>query len=185
MLASEMSARRPSTPTNETSSVFALDSNQSTLHVFHIDDSSDDHLLLKAAAELASVPFTWDVAESADVAIFYLGTLLELREKSSVRWPDLVLLDVSLPRGGGFKVLKFIRAIPELSTLRVVVLSGSDEPGISEQAYHLGANSVFSKPAAFRDLVKLAASLHATSSTGGRLSPILSRTGDEIHLMVQ
>jgi len=176
-----MSARRHSTPTDEASSVCAIEPSQSTLHVFHIDDSTDDHLLLKAAAEFANVPFTWDVAESADVAIFYLRALLELREKHFVRWPDLVLLDVSLPRGGGFKVLKFIREIPELSTLPVVVLSGSDEPGIPEQAYQLGANSVFSKPAAFRDLVKLTVSLHATSSATRRLSADVSPIADVIH----
>ena len=154
----------------------------STVHVFHVDDSVDDHLLLKAAAEMAQVSFTWDVAESADTAIFYLRTLVALGEKGSLRWPDLVLLDVLLPHGGGFKVLEFIRSQPKLSSLRVVVLSGSNAPGVLEQAYAMGANSVLLKPGAFRDLVNLAASLHATWSTARRLSPESSPLGDVIHL---
>ena len=154
----------------------------STLHVFHVDDSVDDHLLLKAAAEMAQVSFTWDVAESADTAIFYLRTLIALEGKGSLTWPDLVLLDVLLPHGGGFKVLEFIRSQPKLNSLRVVVLSGSNAPGILEQAYALGANSVLLKPGAFRELVKLAASLHATWSTARQLSPEFSPLADVVHL---
>jgi CheY-like chemotaxis protein len=177
-----MGARSHNTCSDEAFSFGALETTVSTLHVFHVDDSVDDHLLLKAAAEMAQVSFTWDVAESADTAIFYLRTLLALNGKGSLRWPDLVLLDVLLPQGGGFKVLEFIRAEPKLSSLRVVVLSGSNAPGILEQAYALGANSVLLKPGAFRDLVKLAASLHATWSTPRRLSPEVSPVADVIHL---
>jgi CheY-like chemotaxis protein len=153
----------------------------STLHVFHVDDSVDDHLLLKAAAEMAQVSFSWEVAECADTAIFYLRTLLALGEKGSLRWPDLALLDVSLPQGGGLKVLEFIRSNAELNSLRVVVLSGTTAPGVLEQAYELGANAVLVKPAAFRDLVKVAASLHATCAARG-LSSELSPVADAIHL---
>jgi CheY-like chemotaxis protein len=163
-------------------SLSGLKGTSSTLHVFHVDDSVDDHLLLKAAAEMAQVSFTWDVAESADTAIFYLRTLVALEGKGSLTWPDLVLLDVLLPHGGGFKVLEFIRSEPKLNSMRVVVLSGSNAPGVLEQAYDLGANSVLLKPGAFRDLVKLAASLHATWSTARRLSPEFSPLADVVHL---
>jgi len=153
-----------------------------TLHVFHVDDSPDDHLLLKSAAEIANVSFSWEVAESADTAIFYLRALLALDGRSSLVWPDLVLLDISIPRGGGFEVLKFIRTIPALNSLRVVVLSGSNAPGVLERAYHLGANSVLLKPASFRDLIKLASSLHGAWSTARRLSPDVSPPAEPIHL---
>jgi len=169
-----MSARSHKTGSDEGFSFGALETTASTIHVFHVDDSVDDHLLLKAAAEMAQVSFTWDVAESADTAIFYLRTLIALDGKGSLRWPDLILLDVSLPQGGGFKVLEFIRSQSKLNSLRVVVLSGSSAPGIAEQAYALGANSVLLKPGAFRELVKLAASLHATWTAARRVSPEFS-----------
>jgi CheY-like chemotaxis protein len=148
-----------------------LQATPSTLHVFHVDDSVDDHLLLKTAAEMAQVPFSWDVAESADTAIFYLHALLALGGNGPLKWPDLVLLDVSIPQGGGFKVLEFIRSNPGLKKLRVVVLSGTDAPWVLDQACVLGANSVLQKPTAFRDLVKLAASLHAAWSPAARTPP--------------
>jgi CheY-like chemotaxis protein len=179
-----MSARRHKGSGDKGRASYGLKAIDSPLHIFHVDDSPDDHLLLKSAAEMARVPFSWDVAECVDSAICYLRTLLALDQKTTVTWPDLVLLDISLPRGGGFKVLEFIRAIPELNSLRVVVLSGSHAPGIAERAYELGADSVLLKPAAFRDLVKLTASLYANWSTGLRMSPNVSPAVDLIPLAV-
>lgn len=180
-LSLSMSARIHRIGDDEAFSLAGLET-ASTLHVFHVDDSVDDHLLLKAAAEMAQVSFTWDFAESVETAIFYLRTLLALDGKGSLKWPDLVLLDVSLPRGGGFKVLEFIRSERRLNSLRVVVLSGSNAPGVQEEACAMGANSVLFKPGAFRELVKLAASLHATWRTARRLSPDVSPLADVIHL---
>jgi CheY-like chemotaxis protein len=153
------------------------------LHVFHVDDNPDDHLLLKSAAEIAGLPFTWDVAESADTAIFYLCALVAVEGKGSLVRPDLVLLDVALPQGGGLKVLKFIRSNPRLNSLRVIVFSGSNAPETLEQAYVHGADSVLLKPAAFADLVKLAASLHNGRKTARKVAPGVSRV-DQNPLLV-
>jgi CheY-like chemotaxis protein len=177
-----MSARRQRPPADNPAPSSSFTLSRIPLHVLHVDDSPDDHLLLKAAAESAQAPFSWDVAETADAAIFYLRTLLALEGKSALGWPDLVLLDVSLPEGGGLKILEFIRSVPELNSLRVVVLSGNNAPGVLQQAYLLGANSVLLKPSAFRDLVKLAASLHAAWSAARRLSPDLHPPADILNL---
>lgn len=177
-----MSARRQKAPGDNLASLSCFTIPPTPLHVFHVDDSPDDHLLLKAAAETAQVQFSWDVADTADAAIFYLRALIALDGKSSLTWPDLVLLDVSLPHGGGLKVLEFIRSIPTLNSLRVVVLSGSNAPGVLQQAYLLGANSVLLKPPAFRDLVKLAASLHAAWSAARRLAPEVHPAADILNL---
>jgi CheY-like chemotaxis protein len=177
-----MSARRHQTSGDKSPSLFGISGVDSPLHVFHVEDNIDDHLLLKAAAEVAQVNFSWEVAECADAAILFLGTLLALEGQSSLKWPDLVLLDVSLPQGGGFKVLEFIRSKPELNALRIVVLSGSNAPGVLERAYELGANSVLLKPVAFRELVKLADSLHAAWRVARRLSPAVSPIIDQRHL---
>lgn len=179
---SEMSGHRHRSPCVEAG---RLSKPNTPLRVFHVDDNPDDHLLLKSAAEIAGVPFTWDVAESADAAIFYLRTLLAVEGKGSLVWPDFVVLDVSLPRGGGLKVLEFIRSNPGLNSLRVVVLSGSNAPEMLEQAYALGANSVLLKPTAFRDLVKLAASLDQAWSTTLRLCANVSPEVDPMDLLVR
>jgi len=75
-----------------------------------------------------------------------------------------------------------IRMPMEAESLGVVVFSGSDAPGISEQAYAFGADSVFLKPGSFRQLVKLAASLHTTWGAARKFSPRNDPAGDAIHL---
>jgi CheY-like chemotaxis protein len=176
-----MGARRDRPGGDETPLAAMPQTAASTLHVFHVDDSVDDHLLLKAAAEMAEVPFSWEVAESVDTAIFYLSALLALEETGPLKWPDLVLLDISLPHGGGFKVLQFIRSNPKLNSVRVIVLSGSDRPGILEEGYALGADSALLKPGSFRELVKLAVSLYAARGTARPLSLNLSPAVDLAH----
>src|SRR5215468_10251990 len=80
-----------------------------TLLVLHINDSTDDQVLFQTACKHAEVPFIWHVTDSAEKAISYLDTLVKLDKSHSVRWPDLVVLDVVMPGESGFKVLEHIR----------------------------------------------------------------------------
>jgi two-component system response regulator len=60
--------------------------------------------------------------------------------------PRLVLLDLNLPRVGGFEVLRVIKSSEHLSSIPVVVFSSSAEEQDIERAYALGANSYVQKP---------------------------------------
>src|SRR5438477_1947333 len=93
------------------------------LLVFHINDNTDDQVLLQAACSEANVPFQWQVAESAERGISYLQSLLVLSRTRVVRWPDLVVLDLVLPGGTGLAVLEFIRHTPKLEPLPVIILT--------------------------------------------------------------
>lgn len=71
--------------------------------------------------------------------------------------PDLILLDVSLPRLDGHHVLAEIKSDPELRTIPVIVLSSSAQHQEIERAYALGANAYVVKPTQlshFRDMVQ-------------------------------
>jgi CheY-like chemotaxis protein len=69
--------------------------------------------------------------------------------------PDLVLLDLKLPKLDGFEVLRWIRTQPSLSGLRVVVLSSSENIRDVNLAYALGANSFLVKPTDLKEYVEL------------------------------
>jgi two-component system, chemotaxis family, response regulator Rcp1 len=71
--------------------------------------------------------------------------------------PDLILLDVSLPRIDGHHVLAEIKSDPALRTIPVIVLSSSGQNQEIERAYELGANAYVIKPtqlSQFRDMVR-------------------------------
>jgi DNA-binding NarL/FixJ family response regulator len=74
--------------------------------------------------------------------------------------PELVLLDLAMPRMGGFDFLSWMRQQRELSSIPVVVLTGSALLADAKRAYQLGANSFLTKPA---DLAELALSLKDTT----------------------
>jgi len=138
------------------------------LLVFHINDNTDDQVLFQAACKEADVPFQWHVAESAERGLSYLSSLLALSQTQSVRWPDLVVLDIVMPGASGLKVLEHIRANPRLSPLPVVILTGHPSPAVQEAALKLWANSFYEKPHDFQHLVQLVTVLYRIWSSARR-----------------
>src|SRR6185437_9957091 len=65
-------------------------------------------------------------------------------------------LDLKMPGHSGMEILRWLRAQPGLATLRVVVLTSSEQLRDVNDAYRLGANSFLMKPYDFEDLVHLA-----------------------------
>ena len=79
-----------------------------------------------------------------------LNFLMKRGPYADVMEPDLVLLDLNLPRKDGRQVLAEMKASETLRRIPVVVLSSSEDPGDIMQSYDLGANCYVSKPVDFR-----------------------------------
>jgi len=77
--------------------------------------------------------------------------------------PNLITLDLSMPGLDGFEVLKFIRAQPELSAVRILVISGLDQAEL-DKAKQLGANAVLAKPFENEQLLQLVQQLLRTGA---------------------
>jgi CheY-like chemotaxis protein len=84
--------------------------------------------------------------------------------------PDLLLLDLHMPRRGGFEILASIRASPALATLPVVIFTTSQWPADRAKAFALGANHFVQKPTgldAFADLAttlrEIVRAIHGTN----------------------
>ena len=74
---------------------------------------------------------------------------LERVKSGKSKHPDIVLLDLKLPKVDGLEVLDSMKKDPELRTIPVVVLTTSDAEADRARAYHSHANSYFVKPVSF------------------------------------
>ena len=91
-------------------------------------------------------------AADGEQAIAYLNGAEDYADREAHPYPDLLLLDLRMPRLDGFEVLEWIRANPATKTLPVVVLAGSSFRADIRRALELGANSYAAKPAKFEEL---------------------------------
>jgi len=110
-----------------------------------VEDNPADAKLVQLA--LRRFPaLSLDVVEDGDAAIDYLGAG---GAGATAERPDLVLLDLNLPKRHGLCVLDAIRGDAELTSLPVVVLTSSEAEEDILKAYVLHANSYVTKPADF------------------------------------
>lgn len=100
-----------------------------------VEDNPDDLLLLKVAAHRSSAKIDFQILNDGQAAIDYLQ---KQRRASSL--PDLVLLDLYLPKKDGLELLRWIRRIPDLAALKVFVWTGSENPAHRRRAKELGAD---------------------------------------------
>ena len=119
------------------------------------EDEEDYVVLIRNAFSQARIPNPLHVVENGEEVIAYLQGNGKYANRVEFPLPDLLLLDLKMPRVDGFEVLHWIRKQPSLSTLRVLVLTSSEQIREVNQAYQLGANSFMVKPQDFQDLKQL------------------------------
>ena len=121
-----------------------------------VEDWEPDVALVKRAFESAQIGNPLYVVRDGEEAISYLAGLGKFADRSKYPFPDLLLLDLKLPKMDGFEVLKWIRAQPGGKRLLVIVLTSSQDVYHVNKAYQLGANSFLVKPGELENYAALA-----------------------------
>jgi DNA-binding response OmpR family regulator len=112
-------------------------------HLLLVEDNSSDVLLIREALRRCSVP--------ADVVIAYDGEqAIRVLERDGFR-PDLIVLDLNLPKRSGFDVLKSLQGETKAP---VAVFTGSSSESDRELALNLGAREYITKPKSFDGYMK-------------------------------
>ena len=119
------------------------------------EDREDDVLMIRRAFRQAYVTNPLQVVKDGEEAISYLNGDGKYSNREEFPIPDLMLLDLKMPRVDGFEVLEWLREQPGLASLRVVVLTSSEDLRDVNLAYKLGANSFMVKPVDFEDVVHM------------------------------
>jgi CheY-like chemotaxis protein len=120
-----------------------------------VEDRDDDIALIKKAFAKAYVLNPLQVVKNGEEAIAYLEGEGKYTNRAEYPLPELMLLDLKMPRIDGFEVLKWVRQQPGLATLRIVVLTSSEAIRDVNLAYSLGANSFMVKPMDFEDVTHM------------------------------
>jgi CheY-like chemotaxis protein len=123
--------------------------------VLHVDDDPNDTTLLQVACAKAAVDFQLQNVGDGTEVIDYLSGAGKYADRTRYEIPDLVLLDLKMPRATGWEILRWIRAHAQLKNLPVIVLSGSELQEDKVRAYEVGANSYLVKPPNFSSLVSM------------------------------
>lgn len=124
--------------------------------VLHVEDDPNDALLFAHACRRAGASFELKAVGDGDQAIAYLRGIDAFADRQRHPFPQLVLLDLKMPRTSGFDVLTWVREQEAFKGLPVIVLTSSQHDADVKRAYTLGANSYLVKPVNFESLVELA-----------------------------
>jgi DNA-binding response OmpR family regulator len=140
---------------------------QDTLQILFVDD--DPILREFAAVHLSSEQASVSVAEDGQAALDRLAGEI----------PDILLLDLEMPRMDGFEVLSRIRADQRLARLPVVVVTGREDVAAIDRAYQLGANFFVVKPINWRLLSYEIRFVHRAHRAELSLIEARAKAGDE------
>ena len=122
------------------------------MEILLVEDNPGDVRLTREALKEGAVASNLRVAEDGEAA---MACLRRLNGCAHASLPDLVLLDLNLPRKGGHEVLAEIRSDPQLRNLFVVVLSMSKAERDIHRAYDLSADCYVVKPIGLASFVDL------------------------------
>ncbi|HUQ94022.1 MAG TPA: response regulator [Bryobacteraceae bacterium] len=119
-----------------------------------VEDNPDDVELALRAFEINEIANKIVVANDGQEALDYLFAEGIHAGRPPAAMPDVVLLDLKLPRLDGHEVLRRIRMDARTNRLPVVVLSSSNEERDISASYDLGANSFVRKPLDLGEFIK-------------------------------
>lgn len=122
------------------------------IEILLVEDDPGDVLMAREALEEGKVANRLAVVSDGVEAMAYLHAEGEFAERTR---PDLVLLDLNLPRKGGLEVLEEMKADAQLRRIPVVVLTTSDAERDILLSYDMHANAYIKKPVDFEQFVSV------------------------------
>lgn len=123
-----------------------------TIELLIVEDDPGDVLLTREALSGSRVPHNVRVVEDGEAAVAYLR---QEGEHADAPRPDLVLLDLNLPRLDGREVLSRIKSDPGLRSIPIVVLTTSASLEDVRRSYDLHANAYVTKPVDLEDYTRI------------------------------
>ncbi len=119
-----------------------------------VEDNPDDEALTLRALKKNNIANDVTVTRDGQEALEYLFAKGQYAGRDNSHMPEVILLDLKLPKLDGHEVLKQIRANPHTKHLPVVMLTTSGEEQDIFDSYEFGANSYIRKPVDFEPFIE-------------------------------
>ncbi len=119
-----------------------------SLHILLADDDRDDRLFFKMALDALTIPIQLVAVENGE-------KLMEHLAKNTRQLPDVLFLDLNMPRKNGFECLAEIKSDPALELLPVIIFSTSFELEVVNLLFDNGAQYFMRKPPEFSQLKRI------------------------------
>jgi len=150
-----------------------LNSVSTALNLLHVDDSANERSLVREAIFISNIPFAFYGAAGIESAIPFFQCHGHHIQANQHPCPALVLLDYDLGKHTGADFLYWLRVMKKISSIPVVMFSGSVGKHQIAECYATGANHFLSKPKNFARLNKIIRTLHRSLAFPEGQSPIL------------
>jgi CheY-like chemotaxis protein len=138
------------------------------IDILLVEDNPGDARLTREALALSKVRTTFHHAKDGEEAIAFLRRVPPFEHAPR---PDLVLLDLNLPKRDGREVLEDIKGDPVLKTIPIVILTSSQAEEDILRSYRLHANCFITKPVDLEQLTKVVQGIEDFWFTLVRLPP--------------
>ncbi|HUJ31305.1 MAG TPA: response regulator [Candidatus Acidoferrum sp.] len=119
-----------------------------------VEDNPDDEALTLRALKRNNITNEVVVARDGAEALDYLFGTGTYKDRNTRTMPQVILLDLKLPKVDGFEVLRRMRTDDRTKLLPVVILTSSNEEQDRVNGYGLGANSYVRKPVEFGNFIE-------------------------------
>ena len=126
-----------------------------TFTILMANDDEDTRFFVQESLREIKVAIRIEFVENGEQVLDYLYCRGRFAGASNWHFPDLILLDLNMPRLDGREALTLIRSDPDLPHIPIVILTTSQNSGDILLCYRLGANSFISKPVTFEGLVEV------------------------------
>jgi two-component system response regulator len=130
-----------------------------TSNILLVEDNEDDETLTLRALRKSNLINAVDVVRDGEEALDYIFCRNNYSGRNATHLPQLVLLDIKLPKLDGIEVLKSIRSEEKYRHIPVVMLTTSTQENDMVKSYDHGANSFIQKPVDFKEFVEAVANL--------------------------
>ncbi|MEC4807049.1 MAG: response regulator [Jaaginema sp. PMC 1079.18] len=123
------------------------------VQILMIEDDPNDVDLTYRAIRRAKLSLNITTFDNAEEGLAYL-------DDEAIALPDLILLDLKLPRMSGREFLQVLKNHPQYKAIPVVILTSSDRDEDILQSYNLGVNAYVTKPVGLAGFIKIIESLN-------------------------